>query len=301
MGDFYAQNPSVYYALCMLFGALMGVPLTSGFLTKETILAALEYSPTGYILWLSIIFTVLYSLKVLFSLKKSSLDTYKKVSMHTAWGLTLPIYVLAFCSLFWVVSFQPFHINKPQFPEVKLYINGISVITLLLSVGIFWKFKNFILGLSSQIVSEFWGLNALYNIWISKGFISKIEALEKQNHIWINHSLNPLFFMGQTLKFLEEKILVGLILKLRDILVTGKIMNIPVSIAHFFQWLDTYIWDFGILSLTHSVLKIGRFNARLYSGQVQVYWIYSLILILVGSILFYWVMSESSPNILVGE
>lgn len=284
MGNFYSHHAKIYAILVLLLSSLMGLPFTSGFLTKEAILSAQEYSLTFYVLLLSLVITVFYSLKILTALKKSS-ETFAQNFCH--WGLTLPIYLLAISSLFFVVSLNPFHLNKPHLPHVTLDITAISLGTLLISAIIFWKYQDFILQLTSQTVSNFWGLNPLYNLWIKQNLISKVEIIENQNNSLINRSLNPLFTLGKFLKFLEEKVFVGTILKLKNLLIGAQWMGITISIAHFFQWLDTYLWDFGILNLSHSIVNLGKANTRLHSGKIQSYLIYSLIIILLG--LFFWV------------
>ncbi len=286
MGNFYSQNPKIYFVFCLFFAALMGVPLTSGYLTKETILASQEFSFTFYLLLASIFLTVLYSLKVLLALSNKTSQA-PITSNLPPYPLSLPIYILGVCSLFWVVSFNPLHLNKPHLPEVRFSITLFSMSILLFSVFIFWKFQSFIVKLSSQTVSQFWGFNTFYNLWISQKFISRSEFIEKQNQLVVNRFLNPLFILGKILKFFEEKVLLGLIMALKNLFVTGKYVGIPISIAHFFQWMDTYIWDFGILSLTHSVLKIGKLNASFHTGRIQLYLIYSIVSLLLV-VLFYY-------------
>lgn len=283
MGNFYSHNFKIYAVLVLLLSSLMGLPLTSGFLTKEAILAAQGYSLTFYVLLFSLIITVFYSLKILTALKKNSEPPKQKFS---AWGLTLPIYLLAINSFFFVVSLNPLHLDKPHLPYVKLSITAISLGTILISAIIFLKFQHFILHLTSQTVSNFWGLNPLYNLWIKQNFISKVEIIENHSNLMVNHSLNPLFTISKFLKFLEEKILVETILKLKNLLVGTQWMGITISITHFFQWLDTYLWDFGILNISHSIVNLGKANARLHSSKIQNYLIYSLIIILLGLIFF---------------
>ncbi len=286
MGNFYAQNPRIYFVFCLFFAALMGLPLTSGYLTKEALLSAQEFSFTFYLLLASIFFTVLYSLKVLFALKNNSSQSHPN-SYSPPFPLSLPIYLLGICSLFWIVSLNPFHLNKPLIPEVHLSITLFSMSILFISVLTFWKFQSIILNLSSQNVSRFWGLNSFYDLWISQNFISRIEFIEAKNQLVVNRFLNPLITFAKILKFFEEKVLLGLIMTLKKLFVTGKFWGLPVSIAHFFQWIDIYIWDFGILSLTNSILKIGKMNATFHTGRIQLYLIYSMVFILLVLLLLY--------------
>lgn len=287
MGNFYNQNPLIYTMLAIQLAALIGLPITSGFLTKEAILAAHEFSLTYYILLFSLILTVFYCLKILFALKKESQPLSPIKLLPKA--ITYPIFILTLSSLFFVVSSHPLHIEKTQFPHVSLSIPLVSIITIIISSLIFWQSKNLLITFTSKLVSEFWGLNYFYNLWISQNFISRLEMIEKQNHFIINHFLNPLLVIGNSLKFLEEKWINGLIHGFKVLLVTGKWMGISISIAHFFQWLDTYIWDFGILNLTNAIKKMSQTTATLHFAKIQTFWIYSFLLLLLIAFLLVFV------------
>jgi len=281
MGGFAQNHTKIYSLLILLFSALIGIPCTSAFLTKEAILAAHELYFTFYLLLFSSILTTLYSLKVLYSLKNHQNNEIVNRSQPFKWGMGLPIIILSLGSLFYTVSLNPIHLEKPQMPYVNFLTNILSIGAILLGILIFWKWKTQFLKLFSENAKEFWGLNSFYNLWISQNLISRIENLENSNQYIVSRFLNPLFLLGNFLKFIEEKILVRLIMFLKNLLVTGKWHGMPISIAQFFQWLDTYVWDFGIINISQGVIRIGKFQEAIRSNKIQNYVLYSLFMVIV--------------------
>ncbi len=288
IANFCEQYPWLYGFLGVLFAALMGIPFTSGFLTKEVILSALSNSVAFYILILSAFFTTLYSFKVLWALRK----VHQKISRDysISQGMLIPVIILSVCSLFWVVSLNPFHIEKTGLPSVSISITWISILNLVVSILCFWKYHDVILGLSSKVIQGFWGLNTFYNVWTSQNFIMKVETIENRVNGMTNRFINPWITVGKFFIYLEQG-LVGLILGLKSFLVTGRWMGMPVSVAHFFQWLDTYLWDFSISSIAHSILNISQINKKLMTTKIQRYLIYSLVFLLIGGLLWRYVIA----------
>ena len=285
MGHFYYKNPALFWFFGLLLFALMGFPFTSGFLTKEAILAAHNYSFTFYILLLSALFTNLYAFKVLFSLKKNPIN-HQKFKPFKDFKFTVTIYLLAICSLFFLVSKNPLHIDKPLMPEVSVFISIASLSTFFLAWLIFKKFSTHLLKLNSELVNNFWGLNYIYDIWITQNFITRIEYVKHEIKVFSYKVINPILWFSYLLKWLEEKILDGLILMFKSLFVTGKWMGLPVSIAHFFQWMDTFVWDFSIHGLSYRIVQLSKNYKQISLSSIQIYLLYGLGGVLLGIILF---------------
>jgi hypothetical protein len=63
-------------------------------------------------------------------------------------------------------------------------------------------------------------------------------------------------------------------------------MGLPVSIAHFFQWMDTFVWDFSIHGLSYRIVQLSKNYKQISLSSIQIYLLYGLGGVLLGIILF---------------
>ncbi|WP_183566302.1 NADH-quinone oxidoreductase subunit L [Mucilaginibacter sp. SP1R1] len=289
MGGLRKKLPLTFIAAVIAGLALVGLPFTSGYLSKDGILIqAFEWSegksdwfkiiPVLALLtsWLTAFYVARLIVKVFFGefrLLKSKPD----IKLHLTdggWLYKLPLILLAACCLFPLFSFNPFSYNhawlfsglKPAnflmhessyHTIIPVLVNVLSVVVLYAAYVIYGKPDGF----SFSQTGFFYRLS--YNQWY-------FDALYKR------FIVKPLVRFGSTCFWIDRRIIDGLL---------HLVAHISGYIARASALTDRYVVD-GFLHLMAAIVQsIGNFVRRFQSGKVQYYLFSMLVIVLVLFIL----------------
>jgi len=289
MGGLRKKMPLTFIA-CIVAGlALIGLPFTSGYLSKDGILIqAFEWSegkswafklvPIGALItsWLTAFYVTRLIVKVFFGDFKL-LKINPSIKLHIsdgAWQYRVPLIFLAICCLF------PLFSLNPVLYEHAWLFGGFSKITALDRVNIYHTIIPAGVNILSVLII-YWA----YSVYIKQkalafpetGFLFKLSYHEWYIDPFYNRFIiAPVMALGKTSQWIDRNIIDGFIHLLQ---------RLALGFAKIAEWTDRYIID-GILHLAASiVLGIGNFARYFQGGKVQ-YYLFSMLAIILAIFLF---------------
>jgi NADH-quinone oxidoreductase subunit L len=282
MGGLRKKLPVTFIVAVVGSLALIGIPLTSGYLSKDGILIqAFEWSdgrngllkliPIGALVtsWLTAFYVVRLIAKVFFGDFKL-LKHHPQLKLHISdggWQYRAPLILLAVCSLFPLFSLNPF------FYEDAWLFESLKPANFLARENIYHS----IIPIGVNILSVF-VMYFAYTIYTEKrifrfpqtGFLYRLSYNQWYlDKIYKRAVVKPVLGLGKFCFWFDRNIIDGII-HLLD--------NITRKIAALTAWMDKYIVD-GFLHLTAAAVQsIGNFARKFQNGKVQ-YYLYSMLLI----------------------
>jgi NADH-quinone oxidoreductase subunit L len=282
MGGLRKKLPLTFITAVVGSLALIGIPLTSGYLSKDGILIqAFEWSegrsawlkliPAGALFtsWLTAFYVSRLIVKVFFGefrlLKKNP-----QIKFHISdggWQYKLPLILLAVCSLFPLFSFNPF------FYESAWLFNGLKPAEFLARENIYHT----IIPIGVNIMSVF-VMYAAYSIYVKQntfsfpqtGFLYRLSYNQWYlDKIYKKVIVKPILGLGKTCFWFDRNIIDGLI---------HLIERTSRMVASLTTWCDKYIVDGFLHSIAALVQSMGNFARKFQNGKVQ-YYLYSMLLI----------------------
>jgi NADH-quinone oxidoreductase subunit L len=282
MGGLRKKLPLTFIVAVVGSLALIGIPLTSGYLSKDGILIqAFEWSegrsawlkliPAGALFtsWLTAFYVSRLIVKVFFG-EFRLLKSNPQIKFHISdggWQYKLPLILLAICSLFPLFSFNPF------FYESAWLFNGLKPAEFLARENIYHT----IIPIGVNILSVF-VMYAAYAIYVKQntfsfpqtGFLYRLSYNQWYlDKIYKKAIVKPILGLGKTCFWFDRNIIDGLI---------HLIERTSRMVASFTAWCDKYIVDGFLHSMAALVQSIGNFARKFQNGKVQ-YYLYSTLLI----------------------
>jgi len=282
MGGLRKKLPLTFIVAIVGSLALIGIPLTSGYLSKDGILIqAFEWSegrsawlkliPAGALFtsWLTAFYVSRLIVKVFFG-EFRLLKHHPEIKLHISdggWQYRVPLILLAVCSLFPLFSLNPFFYEKAWLFEslkpaefmareniyhtiIPIGVNILSVFVMYAAYAIYVKQNTF----SFPQTGFFYRLS--YNQWYLDKIYKKVIV-------------KPVLGLGKTCFWFDRNIIDGLI---------HLIERLSRKVADLTAWCDKYIVD-GFLHLMAALVQsIGNFARKFQNGKVQ-YYLYSMLLI----------------------
>jgi NADH-quinone oxidoreductase subunit L len=283
MGGLRKKLPLTFIAAVVGGLALIGLPLTSGYLSKDGILIqAFEWSenksawfkiiPVAALLtsWLTAFYVSRLIFKVFFG-EFRLLKANPGIKLHLSdggWQYKLPLVLLAVCCFFPLFSFNPISYEHAWlFSGLNLAAStsGESIYHIIIPVGV---------NVLSLLV-----LYSAYAIYVKNAFSFRQSGFLYQmsynqwyiDNIYKRLIVKPILGLSKTCFGFDRKIIDGLIHLLQ------RISNI---IAELTAWTDRYIVDGFLHSMAAIVQGIGNFARKFQSGKVQ-YYLFSMLVIVV--------------------
>ncbi|MEY3842707.1 MAG: hypothetical protein RIR80_278 [Bacteroidota bacterium] len=251
------QLPMVFIAFSMAAAALIGLPFTAAYLSKEAILfSAIHQQGFDFfnvMLLLSVLLTSLYIARIWFYLMaKSDLSITpqtKSVSMN------LPIIVLALASLFIAFSINPFHLQAFWFTM------GTETIAPIFSIGIV------LLSIAGILAVKF--IPSILLMDEKNGMVYFLKNGAFIDRLYEYLFVKPIQQIATLLKWLDKHVV--------DALVNG-IAKLAIVIANCSDWFDRNIID-GLVNLIALIAKrFGDIIRIAQTGRVQTYFLLALML-----------------------
>ncbi len=284
MGGLRKKLPITFIAAIIGGLALIGLPLTSGYLSKDGILIqAFEWSdgkswlykliPIMALLttWLTAFYVVRLIVKVFFG-KLRLLDIKPDIELHISdggWQYKLPLILLAAGCLFPLFSLNP-----------VLYEDA-------------WLFKGFAaVGLERESVYHtiipagvnilsvlvMYGAYVMYakreaNIFPQSGFLFRLSFNEWYfDKIYNQIIVKPILYLSLTAFRIDRRVI--------DWFING-LAEIGIAISKLAAWFDRHIIDGFLYLLVVIVRGIGNFARKLQGGKIQ-YYLFSMLAIILA-------------------
>ena len=273
MGGLRKKMPFTFvcYLICSM--ALMGLPLFSGFLSKDLIIAQLiqEFDkPNTINYWIvtvillvlgGVFLTAFYMTRQIWMIFFGEFknDKINQDSIHEgSWKMKLPIGILAFLSIGFIFSINPFEMEHSWL----------------------WKFINEKGSLHfSSIHIVGWYSTMMAVLGIGLGYLTRnkiYNEIPTLDNLYQKIFINPTLKLASFLQTFDQKLLDALVNFLADL---------QVFIAKIIGWFDAKIID-GIPNGTaYSVGLIGKITRSTQGGKVQLY-VAIAFLGLIGLLLF---------------
>ena len=255
MGGLRKKMPFTFICYLVCSMALMGIPLFSGFLSKDAILNAWLSSNhregtnifsiiISYSILLGIILTAFYMTRQVWMIFFGDFRNEKidiKSIHEGSWKMKLPIGILAFLSIGFVFSINPLSVEDGWFGNF---------------IGRGFEENHWV-----GIISTSFAL-----IGITAGYLTRYRIFTFQiptfDNFYNKIFVNPTLKLSNVIQFFDQKLL--------DTFVNF-LANLQVFIANFIGWFDAKIID-GIPNGTaYSAGLIGRITRSTQGGKVQLY------------------------------
>jgi NADH-quinone oxidoreductase subunit L len=285
MGGLRKKLPLTFIAAVIGSLALIGLPLTSGYLSKDGILIqAFDWAdgkniwfkliPYGAILttWLTAFYVVRLIVKVFFGNFKLE-QFHPNIKYHISdggWNYKAPLVFLALASLFPLFSLNPF-----LYEHAWLY-TGLTPSNFLQRVNIYHT----IIPVGVNILSLFviYSAYAIYlkrNSWSfpQTGFLYRLSYNQWYiDAIYMRFIVAPFMAISRAAFSFDRKVIDGFV---------NLLPNVVVFIAKIAAWFDYYIIDGVSRLLTFIVESIGQFVRRFQRGKIQ-YYLFSMLAIVLA-------------------
>jgi NADH-quinone oxidoreductase subunit L len=294
MGGLRKKMPLTFVVAVIGALALIGLPLTSGYLSKDgIIIQAFEWSdgkswyyriiPVASIITglLTAFYVGRLIVKVFFGEFRLK-NAHPHIKIHFTdgnWQYKAPLVFLSVCSLFFIFSWNPFIYEYAWLmngfgqtgglERVNIYhsivpigANILNILVIYSAYAIYYKRKTFSFpqsGFFYQLSHHEWYFDRFYN-----------KAIVK-----------PVLALGKGASWFDKRIIDGFIHMLKEIV---------IRLSKISAWMDKHIID-GLLHLLVSIVQgIGNFARSFQSGKIQ-YYLFSMLAVLLA--LFIWFLIRS--------
>jgi NADH-quinone oxidoreductase subunit L len=283
MGGLRKKLPFTFVVAVIAGLALVGIPLTSGYLSKDGILIhAFEWSEDSrgafvFIPIMALLTSVLTAFYVGRLIVKVFFGEFKLLKVNPdlklhisdgGWQYKLPLAFLALCCLF------PLFSLNPLLYEESWLFNGLSVDFLVRHNMYHTIIPALVTILSIVVMYIAYSLYVKRNTWSfpQNGFLYRISYNEWYiDRFYTRVIVKGVLQFSNALYWFDRKVIDGFVHLLE---------RVGLCIAGFTAWFDKYIVD-GILHLlAHIVQAIGNFARRFQNGKVQ-YYLFSMLLVVI--------------------
>lgn len=285
MGGLRKKLPLTFIAAVIGSLALIGLPLTSGYLSKDGILIqAFDWSdgksiwfkliPYGAILttWLTAFYVVRLIVKVFFGNFKLE-QFHPHITYHISdggWKYKAPLMFLSLASLF-----PLFSLNPVIYEHAWLY-TGLTPSNYLARINIYHT----IIPAGVNIISLFviysaYDIYFRHNTWSfpQTGFLYKLSHNQWYiDAIYMRFIVTPFMAISRASFSFDHKVIDGFV---------NLLPNVVVFISKIAAWFDYYIIDGVSRLLTFIVESIGQFVRRFQRGKIQ-YYLFSMLAIVLA-------------------
>jgi NADH-quinone oxidoreductase subunit L len=289
MGGLRKKLPLTFIVALIGGFALIGLPFTSGFLSKDSIvIQAFEWSqalgglyflvPVFALIttWLTAFYVARLIVKVFFG-DLRLLQIKPNLQIHISdggWHYKLTLVFLAICCLFPLFSLNPFVYKDAWLikglsttKEAETIYNQIipTIVTLISLLAIYVAYVVYAKRKTYTFTQSGFLFRLSYNEW----YVDKIYQVA---------IVDPILALSSALFWFDRNIVDGFI---------NLLAKIGIAISKVCAWFDHYIID-GFLNLLVAIVEaIGNFARRFQGGKVQYYLFSMLVIILAVFILIF--------------
>jgi len=301
MGGLKSKMPVTYWTFLIFTLAISGIPLTSGFLSKDEILAGtLAFSTlnghwiltvTGFLVAGLTAFYMFRLLILTFHGKPADESRIAAVK-ESPRVMTIPLIVLAALSLFVFYSFNPFGASGGWFySAVERPLSVVPEILQPASAAVFYEAVSsvhtvaMILSILIAVSGVLFAVAVYYQKKVSADRLAKRAGVLYRGSVnkWYFDQIYDRLFVGgvmvlmKILRWFDENIIDGIV---------NGTASITKGFSSISKWLDVNIVD-GLVNATASTAdNAGKLLSKIQTGKVQTYLVYIVFSFLVLFILF---------------
>jgi len=272
MGALRTQMPVTFFCFAICSAALAGLPLTSGFVSKDILLSHLGASVntlwsqqgiTMIIAWITVFLTPIYAFRlfwyVFFGQMKNDLVMLQEAPVI----MRIPMMILALLSLTLAVSFAPFSITAwaskllyLQTFEESTYIPYITtaIVILALIVGYF-LYRNQPTRSRSRFLTQNFLLDSFYAQYIIQPFQFISGFTLSLDKTWIDRGIHAVAYF-------------------------------QVSLSHLAGWFDRSVIDGSVNLMAGAAGRLGTITRYLAAGKIQTYVLWAMLGLIIFMIWF---------------
>ncbi len=325
MGGLRKAHPVTFFSYTIATAAIIGLPLFSGFLSKEAILgASLAWAEEGgnylipAIAFSGVLLTAFYMGRQYFMVfygdfrlkRKGEAYAYaEKYLQNTPWPMRIPNVILALLSLGFVFSLNPFHYQDSWLFEVlstealaQRYIPKVAWLVPTLSVllaftGLSVAYFAFCTEKLNGVIAQRFGHHKPFVLFLKNGFrinnlyhvlfVRSTLLLAAISNIIDKFLLDGMVSLVYKIQLQLSKLLVFIDNKVLDRSVV-QFVRFNVIFAHLLAWKDRVIVDGIALGAAHTVSFVGSVGRSMQNGKIQSYvWtaVFGVFLLIIGLIL----------------
>lgn len=251
LGGLRKKLPVTFLVFCIVGASLAGVPLLSGFISKDAILTAAWNINDNSIKWLVVttisivsFCTALYMYRLI---RFVFLGTESKLNVaESPWVMRLPMMLLALGSVWFIISINPFNASgwfTTSFPEARVsaVATMVSIVILVLALVtatlLYGKNKA---PRNVSIIQKGFGIDVFYQKTFGFLFLKLATVTDKADRKWIDGLLHLTAYA-------------------------------QVSFAHGVAWFDRNIIDGTVNAGAWITKRFGAFTRSFQGGNVQLY------------------------------
>jgi NADH-quinone oxidoreductase subunit L len=258
LGGLKQKLPFTYYCFVISGASLAGVPLFSGFLSKDAILAISWNTSTamGSIILLGLLATIflsaLYMTRlIILTFWGEAKDTTLQVG-ESPFIMRVPMAILALLSLWFVVGWNPIDFSGWLIPET---IHNWTITLISTSVVALSLFTGYVL---------FRHRKERPIAFVANGY--GIDWLYERTFVKMTHSFS------EATKFIDQRVI--------DNTIHGAAYA-QVTLAHVFAWIDRVFIDGLVNGVAWLARTLGSVTRSFQGGNIQVYIFWSLFAIII--------------------
>jgi len=262
MGGLRKKLPVAFISILFSGASLAGIPFFSGFLSKEAILTAL-FLHTNVISWpmLTMILivsflTVLYTFRMIWFVFMGTERSFRELPLEKpTWWMRLPVMILAGCSLWLIVSWNPFDFKSWMLPGEKssphsLWITLFSILWVVAALVVSWfAFRKGSFKTNKLFRNSFY-VDKAYEKISREAISSTTLAVNYLEQRWIDGALHALVY-------------------------------IQVIIAHAVSWADRIFIDGTVNGLARLTGFGGKITRSFQGGNIQLYIFWAIFAIII--------------------
>ncbi len=258
LGGLRKKLPITFWCTVICGAALAGLPLTSGFMSKEIILTQMTDWATPSFSW-------------------------KWLIMATAWLVTFltPLYLLRFI---WFIFFAPAKTESeiteaPVVMRIPLLILSVLSLTLLISWDPFSLSS--LISYGSIPVQSSLSVTILSLILISGAILVGIRIYRKRHLTHIPRIISSQFYLDSLTQHISKLTLAfsgitsHIDIRWLDRMIHA-LVYVQVTFAHVVGWTDRVIVDGFIQGTAYSVKGLGHVTRSWANGKIQTYFLWAL-------------------------
>lgn len=289
MGGLRKKMPVTFITAIIGALALIGLPLTSGYLSKDGILIqAFEWSehkswismlvPVLAVLttWLTAFYVIRLIVKVFFGELRLT-ERFPALQLHISdggWLYKVPLMFLAICSLFPLFSFNPVGYQQSWlFSAMSHSANStetgflhfivplcVNIFSLLVIYGAYVAY-------AKRKASPFVQTGALWQLSFNEWYI---------DDFYKKYIVRQVINLGRSTFWFDRRVIDGFIHTLG---------RLAVAASKTAAWTDKFIIDGFLHTIAYAVQAIGNFARRFQGGKVQ-YYLYSMLVVILAFFIF---------------
>jgi NADH-quinone oxidoreductase subunit L len=301
MGGLKAKMPVTYWTFLIFTLAISGIPLTSGFLSKDEILAgALAYSTLNGHWLLPIIGFAVAGLTAFYMFRILILTFHGEPANKQRWEgiqesplvMIIPLMVLATLSLFFFYSFNPFGAASGWFYHaVERPASMVPVMMQPASLATFEEALHHV-HVPTMIISILMAAGGVGMAFAAYQWnkISADQMAEKLGFIYTGSFRNWYFDEIYNTIFVNGVLALTRILRWFDEHIIDGVVNGAAVVARGFSsvsgWVDAHIVDGLVNATANAADEAGNLLSKVQAGKLQTYLVYMVFSFLVLFMLF---------------